>query len=110
MVLVRSKPSEVATKGLLRLSSWTNMEKMDVVELNKPLAVFAKITQGESPVLDALVTAEVTVELVNGSIVTLPKMMLIDNGFGGRTIRMPAIMLSAPTISLSTRNAIRHQT
>ena len=60
------------------------MQPVDGVTQAKPLAVFAKLTQGESPVLDALIDLEVTVELKNGSIVTLPKMPLIDNGFGGR--------------------------
>ena len=59
------------------------MEPVDEVTQTKPLAVFAKLTQGESPVLNALIDLEVTVELKNGSIVTLPKMPLIDNGFGG---------------------------
>ena len=84
VVLVRSKPSDVSTKGLLKLTAWTNMQPKDLVTHVKPLAVFAKLTQGESPVLDALIDLEVTVELKNGSIVTLPKMPLIDNGFGGR--------------------------
>ena len=60
------------------------MQPVDGVTQAKPLAVFAKLNQGESPVLDALIDLEVTVELKNGSIVTLPKMPLIDNGFGGR--------------------------
>ena len=59
------------------------MQPVDRVTQAKPLAVFAKLTQGESPVLNALIDLEVTVELKNGSIVTLPKMPLIDNGFGG---------------------------
>merc|ERR1712223_1572456 len=79
---VRSKPSDVSTKGLLKLTAWTNMQPKDLVTHFKPLAVFAKLTQGESPVLDAQLDLEVTVELRNGSIVTLPKTPLIDNGFG----------------------------
>ena len=93
VVLVRSKPSDVSSKGLLKLTAWTNMQPQDLVTHVKPLAVFAKLTQGESPVLDAQIDLEVTVELRNSSIVTLPKMPLIDNGFGGTVIHYALIKL-----------------
>ena len=93
VVLVRSKPSVVASKGLLSLTAWTNKERRDMVDHSKPLAVFAKLTQGESPVIEAVINVEVTVKLINGSIVKMPKMVLIDNGFGGRIIIITLIVL-----------------
>ena len=93
MVLVRSKPSMVASKGLLTLTAWTNKDPSDTASNRRPLAVYAKLTQGQSPVLDAQIFLEINVRLLNGSVVTLPKMTLIDNGFGGEIVRITIMMV-----------------
>jgi hypothetical protein len=43
VVTVRSKPSEVASAGLLRLETWTNLGDSDAVTPDRLLAVFVKV-------------------------------------------------------------------
>ena len=83
----------VASKGLLTLTAWTNMDPSDTASNRRPLAVYAKLTQGQSPVLDAQIFLEINVRLLNGSVVTLPKMTLIDNGFGGEIVKNQILMV-----------------
>ena len=92
-VLVRSKPSMVASKGLLTLTAWTNKDPSDTASNCRPLAVYAKLTQGQSPVLDAQIFLKINVRLLNGSVVTLPKMTLMDNRFGGEIVRITILMV-----------------
>ena len=82
----------VASKGLLTLTAWTNKDPSDTASNTRPLAVYAKLTQGQSPVLDAQIFLEINVRLLNGSVVTLPKMTLIDNGFGGEIVKIHILM------------------
>jgi hypothetical protein len=62
---------------------WTNADgSADLVSGQKPLAVYALIIKGTSPVLRADVTLEISVSLANGTdFVTTTK--LYDNGNGG---------------------------
>ena len=62
---------------------WTNSEgSADLVSGLKPLAVYAQVIKGSSPVLRSDVTLEMSVTLTNGTeIVTSTK--LYDNGNGG---------------------------
>jgi len=84
VVIVRSKPSDVAEKGLLKIRTWTNMDARKTVTPNSLLAVFVEVTHGDSPVLNAAVRMDIKVELNNGSVlsVTNSSMVLFDNGLG----------------------------
>lgn len=84
VVLVRSKPSTVAEKGLLSIRAWTNMNDRDTVTHDTLLAVYVEVTRGDSPVLGAAVKMDIKVELNNGSVlaVTNSSMDLVDNGLG----------------------------
>ena len=92
-MLVRSKPSNVASKGLLTLTASTNKDPSNTASNCRPLAVYANLTQSQSPVLDGQIFLEINVRLLNGSVVTLPKMMLIDNGFGGEIVKNQILMV-----------------
>merc|ERR1719330_419858 len=48
----------------------------------KPIAVFAEIKKGNSPMIGALVVVDIEVENENGSLVTLSSLELGDNGLG----------------------------
>ena len=80
----------VASKGLLTLTAWTNKDPSDTASNRRPLAVYAKLTQGQSPVLDAQIFLEINVRLLNGSVVNLT---LIDNGFGGEIVKIQIMMV-----------------
>ena len=47
MVLVRSKPSNVAEKGLLSIRAWTNMNSRDVISHDTLLAVYVEVRSGK---------------------------------------------------------------
>ena len=80
----------VASKGLLTLTAWTNKDPSDTASNRGPLAVYAKLTQGQGPVLDAQIFLEINVRLLNGSVVNLT---LIDNGFGGEIVKIQIMMV-----------------
>ena len=75
----------------ITIKVWTSSEgSADLIRGQKPLAAFALITKGTSPVLRADVTLEMFVTLTNGTeIVTATK--LYDNGNGG--ISLPIRMI-----------------
>ena len=47
MVLVRSKPSSVAEKGLLAIRAWTIMNHRDTVTHDNLLAVYVEVIPGK---------------------------------------------------------------
>ena len=83
----------VASKGFLTLTASTNKDSSDTASNRWPLDVHANLTQSQSPVLDGQIFLEINVKLLNGLVVTLPKMTLIDNGFGGEIVRITILMV-----------------
>jgi hypothetical protein len=62
---------------------WTNSDSpSDLVTSQHPLAIFAQIIKGSSPVLNADVTVTISVTKPNGTGNTL-SLQLLDNGHGG---------------------------
>ena len=68
----------------ISIKIWTNSEgSSDLVSGQKPLAVYAQIIKGSSPVLRSDVTLEAVITMANGTeVVTATK--LYDNGNGGK--------------------------
>ncbi len=66
------------------LDVWTNSDSpSDLVTSQHPLAVYAQIIKGSSPVLKADVKVEISVKMPNGT--TNPIVVdLYDNGNGGK--------------------------
>ena len=106
IVVVTSKPRSQMEDSLISVKGWTNFEmasnihfankedvdfprngtqaKNEAKNMQKgPLAIYAQVLRGKSPILKAKVMATITVEQTNGSSITLSPIQLYDNGFGG---------------------------
>ena len=80
-MVITSKP-RVRTQDF-HVEVWSNSHSAsDIVTSQHPLALFARITKGSSPVLDARVSIEVYVSTPNGTS-DLQTLGLFDNGNGG---------------------------
>ena len=83
VIFVESKPRDLGTFGLVHVDSWVSSDEMtDVVKPNQPLSIFASVTRGNSPVLNAKVTAVMEVLMKNGTIEKYSPIELYDNGNG----------------------------
>ena len=76
-----SKPRTRNENQLVRVNSWTGHDGGVAV----PVAVFAEVYLGSSPVVNAAVMLEVEVEDENGTIFALLPLSMQDDGRGGRT-------------------------
>ena len=86
IIFVESKPRDLGTFGLVKVNAWINSDETDdTVTSNEPLKIFASVTRGNSPVLDAKVTMTMKVGLRNGSTTTYGPLQLFDNGSGGES-------------------------
>jgi hypothetical protein len=81
----------------ISIKIWTNSEgSSDLVSGHKPLAVYAQIIKGSSPVLRSDVTLEAVITMANGTeVVTATK--LYDNGNGGKTLFMSGWVVECKT-------------
>jgi len=96
VVTVRSKPSDVGEAGLLVVETWTNHDADTELSSDNLLAIFVKVSRGNSPVLNARVTVKVSVDpsdpldqfirpaavATNAGPIQLDQLLLIDNGYG----------------------------
>ncbi len=81
-VMVTSKPRSRDADDLIDVKTWTAVGK---IANNELVTVFAKVTFGGKPVVDADVRAQVEVVFVNGSeTIKLPAQKMLDDGFGGK--------------------------
>ena len=81
IVTVNSKPRTQDEHQLVRVNSWTTHDQ--VIGGSEPVAVFAKVHLGSSPVINASVLLDVEVENENGTIFALLQISMQDNGRGG---------------------------
>ena len=89
IIFVESKPRDLGTFGLVNVNAWINSDETDdTVTPNEPLSIFASVTRGNSPVLDAKVTMTMKVGLRNGSTTTYGPFQLYDNGSGGTSYNL----------------------
>ena len=71
------------TKENMEIRFWTNLENHAVEVSNKsPIIVFAELKLGQSPVVDAGVTAEILAINQSGFLTPLYQIPLYDNGNG----------------------------
>ena len=63
------------------VNSWTSHDR--VIDGSEPVAVFAEVHLGSSPVINASVLLDVEVENENGTIFALLPISMQDNGRGG---------------------------
>ena len=78
---VTSKPRTRDENQLVRIDSWTSHDRG--IDVSQPLAVFAQVHLGSSPVINASVLLDVEVENENGTIFALLPIIMQDNGRGG---------------------------
>ena len=76
-VTSRSEPSG---ENALTLNSW--VKRRQAFNGYNPVEVFAKLSRGNSPVVAASVYATIEVENENGSLITLSRLILRDDGLG----------------------------
>ena len=81
IVTVSSKPRTRDENQLVRINSWTSHDRG--IDVSQPLAVFAQVHLGSSPVINASVLLDVEVENENGTIFALLPIIMQDNGRGG---------------------------
>ena len=87
IVFVESKPRDLGTFGLVNVNAWINSDETDdTVTFDQPLSIFASVTRGNSPVLNAKVTMVVKVGMRNGTVETYGPIPLLDNGNGGELL------------------------
>ena len=68
----------------IRIHIWTNSDtSSDIIKSSQPLALYAKVIKGSSPVLDAEVIAHISVTMPNGSEEHM-NLTLFDDGNGGK--------------------------
>ena len=84
IVFVESRPRDLAF-GLVNVDAWINSDDTnDKVTSDQPLSIFASVTRGNSPVLNARVTMVLEVGMKNGSVQRYNPIQLFDNGNGGK--------------------------
>ena len=81
IVTVTSKPRTRDENQLVWVNSWTTHDR--VIDGSEPVAVFAQVHLGSSPVINASVLLDVEVENENGTIFALLPISMQDNGRGG---------------------------
>ena len=64
------------------VNSWATHDR--VIDGSQPVAVFARVHLGSSPVINASVLLDVEVENENGTIFALLPISMQDNGRGGK--------------------------
>ena len=85
VIFVQSKPKNLGTFGLIDVWAWINNdESNDSVTPDQPLVIYASVTRGNSPVLNAKVSVQVEVGREDGSFQKLNPITLHDNGNGGK--------------------------
>ena len=85
-VQVVSGPRDI--KEVMQIRSWTNLEHHAVeVSKDSPIILFAEIKLGQSPVVDAGVTAEILSINQSGFLTPLHQISLYDNGNGDPDLR-----------------------
>ena len=68
---------------------WSNSHlSQDIVNSQKPLAIYAQVIKGPSPVLNADVTVTITVTKPDGAGNTF-NLHLVDDGTGGMYVKEP---------------------
>lgn len=80
IVTVTSKPRTRDENQLVWVNSWTTHDR--VIDGSEPVAVFAQVHLGSSPVINASVLLDVEVENENGTIFALLPISMQDNGRG----------------------------
>lgn len=83
IAIVTSKPRSQKDGNIISVSAWTNLDDNATNETSIPLAIYAKVSRGDGPVVDARVSVIVTIEQTNGSVITMSPIRLLDNGYGG---------------------------
>lgn len=85
VIVVESKPRSLGSFGLIDIKMWTSNPSevtTDAITSHTPLKLYASVSRGSSPVLDAKVKVQVHVLAVNGSLIQLDDIYLLDNGNG----------------------------
>lgn len=81
IVVVTSKQRNRDENNLIEIKTWKNQDIND----HSPLTVFAQVTRGGYPVLEANVFVEMRLQMSNSSQVRVfNRVRLQDNGFGGK--------------------------
>ena len=88
IVIVTSKPRTRDESELVSVKVWTDRDQDGDRKITgeKPLAIFASVSKGGAPVIEAKVTLDVEVENENGTIFALLPIHLLDNGLGGEDL------------------------
>ena len=85
VVFVESRPRELGTFGLVDVHAWINYdESNNIITPDQPLVIYTSVTRGNSPVLNARVSAVLEIGINNGSVQRLKPMNLLDSGNGGK--------------------------
>ena len=80
-MIVTSKPRVTDKEQLVNVKVWTRHEES--WNGSQPLAVFAEVNIGHSPVINASLYLHVDVENDNGTIFSMLPVQMMDNGSGG---------------------------
>ena len=75
-----SKPRVQDETQLVNVKAWSSAADMVGVF---PVILYTSVTRGSSPVVGAMVTADVTLHSDNGTIAELLPITLVDDGRGG---------------------------
>ena len=86
VIIVESKPRKLGSFGLIEVNMWTSSDfASDRVTDQYPLALYVKVTRGDSPVLEAHVEVDVLLDLGNGTEIKIGQpLTLFDKGNGGK--------------------------
>ena len=96
IIFVESKPRDLGTFGLVNVDTWINSDETDdAVTPDQPLAIYASVKRGNSPVLNAKVSVIMKVVMRNGTTTAYGPLELFDNGSGGtlKIIRIKSYVL-----------------
>ena len=98
IIFVETKPRDSGTFGLVNVDAWINSDETDdAITADQPLAIYASVKRGNSPVLNAKVAVIMEVVMRNGSTTAYGPLELYDNGSGGRLNISSSVISDADT-------------
>ena len=104
IIFVESKPRDSGTFGLVNVDAWINSDETDdAITADQPLAIYASVKRGNSPVLNAKVAVLMEVVMRNGSTTAYGPLELYDNGSGGRVKCLELFLSGAGTFRASSK-------
>ena len=86
ILVVTSKPKTTDKDQLVKVKVWTSHEhpQSGLWDSHLPLAVYAEVMIGHSPVIDASAFLHVEMTNNNGTIFSMLPIQMFDNGYGGK--------------------------